>query len=169
MSTELELKKELFRAGGKAQKKMNAQKHSCLFPGCKNNAISSHSQQRGGQLKAISKNGEVYSMEKNLYKLMKRSPEDGRVCFKKTPISNASVFPGFCTEHDSKLFAPIEKQKLIIGNKHQAALFFLRAHSFEYLQKRQASIWDQYFLNQVGDKLHYNSSSTAIRNTIKIK
>lgn len=160
MSEGTEFKRDLLRAGGKAQKKTDAQKHRCLFPGCKNNAISSHSQQRGGQLRAISQNGEVYSMEKNLYKAMKRKPERGLVHFKKTPISKASIFPGFCSEHDSKLFAPIEKTKLTVGNKHQAALFFLRSNSFEYLQKRQAVMWNQHFMEQVGVKLH----SDAIEN-----
>lgn len=146
--------REFIRAAGKAQKKADATKHICLFPECKENAISSHSQQRGRQLKAISKSGDVYSIERNLYKRMKRKSGRGFSHFKKTPISKASVFPGFCSRHDATLFASIEKKELVVGNKLQAALFFLRANSFEYIQKKQAYIWNKYFLGQVGGRLH---------------
>lgn len=152
--------RDLVRAAGKAQKKTDKKKHRCLVPGCTATAIASHSQQRGGQLNAISHNGEVYAVEKNLYKALKKGRPKHTSFFTRMPISKASIFPGFCSKHDSLVFKPIERQPLAIGNLEQAALLFLRAHSFEYLQKKRIFLWNNYFLKDIGGKLSLDLKRT---------
>jgi hypothetical protein len=56
-------------------------------------------------------------------------------------ISKASTFPGFCNNHDTKIFAPIETEKLEFGNKKQADLFLLRAYAYEFTRKQRLVDW----------------------------
>jgi hypothetical protein len=126
---------------GKIEKKFGKLKFRCLYPGCTQSAISSHSQQKEGQLRAIARNGLVYALDRNLFQHIKfMLKEKGNSSFTKKGIQEASAFPGYCSEHDQMIFAPIEKQELIPGNPSQAALLFLRATSFEYATKRKAVI-----------------------------
>lgn len=127
-------------------------------------AISSHSQHRRGQLKAIAHNGNVYAVEKNLYRALKQRRKKYTSWFIKMPISKASVFPGYCSKHDAMIFGPIEKAPLDVGNKEQAVLLFLRANSFEYLQKKSIFTWDNYFLDMVGNQL-----SAKVRDNYALK
>lgn len=141
-------RKDIVSAAGKAQKKTDSTKHTCLVPGCSRHAILSHSQQRGGQLRAIARNSEVYAVEKNLYRALKKRRLIGTAIFSKIPIKHAATFPGYCDVHDSVIFSPIEKKHLKCNNAEQAALLFLRAHSFEYLQKKRVFIWNTHFLRE---------------------
>ena len=43
-----------------------------MQPNCNNLSIGSHSQQRGGQLTAISCNSEVYTLDINMYEVLTR-------------------------------------------------------------------------------------------------
>ena len=149
---------------GKAQKGVNASTYECMYPGCKENSIGSHSQQRRGQLLAIaSKSGDVYAVEKNLYRYYKGIKAASLYSpYRKTPISEASVFPGFCSDHDKDLFLPIEKKQHIIGDPEQAALFFLRAISFEYTQKNRMSIFNSTYL-------HHTKESQESRRVMLLK
>jgi len=144
----------LIRAAGKAQRKTDKKRHDCLFPGCNKTAISSHSQQRKGQLQAISHNGHVYAVEKNLYRNLKKNTKNDFSRFSLFPTSTATTFPGFCPAHDSNVFRPIEKNGLTIGDPEQSLLLFLRAHAFEHLQKKRVFIWQTHFLNDVGNFLN---------------
>lgn len=137
---------KIFSAAGKAQKHISQEKHICLVPGCTENTISSHSQQRGGQLKAIAEDGHVYAVEKNIYKNLKRGMSRGTIHYESTPIKLASVFPGYCKHHDSLVFKPIELTPLEVDNPEQAALLLLRAHSFELLQKKRVHSWTKKFI-----------------------
>jgi len=126
---------------GKVEKKFGKLKFRCLYPGCGQSAISSHSQQKEGQLRAIAKSGLVYAIDRNLFQQIKSMLRgEGNCSFTKKGIHEASAFAGYCSEHDQMIFAPIENQKLIPGDPSQAALLFLRATSFEYATKRKAAI-----------------------------
>lgn len=149
--------RDIIRAAGKAQKKTDKAIHTCLVPGCSQYAIASHSQHRAGQLKAIEHENEVYAVEKNLYKALKKKRPIGSAPFTRTPIKKASTFPGFCPTHDNVIFKPIERTKLECGNEQQSALLFLRAHAFEYLQKQRAYIWNSYFLKEAQNLLSQES------------
>ena len=126
---------------GKIQKKLGKLKFPCLYPGCAQSAISSHSQQKEGQLRAIAKNGLVYALDRNMFQHIKSMlREEGNCLFTEKGIQEASTFTGYCSQHDQMIFAPVEKQELIPGNPSQAALLFLRAISFEFATKRRANI-----------------------------
>jgi len=124
---------------GTIEKDLSRRPFNCLYPGCHEKAIKSHSQHKSGQLRAIAENGLVYAGNFNLYSLY--DPKRTHVVeLVETPIANASTFPGYCGGHDSTLFSPIEKRALVQGDKEQALLLFLRAFSLEFAAKRGALI-----------------------------
>ncbi len=152
----------MVRAAGKAQKQVDAQKHKCLVPGCKSEAIGSHSQQRRGQLKVIARDGCVYAVEKNFYKAIKRPRRRFASKYKVFPTSVASVFAGYCSKHDAQLFAPVEKAPLERDDPLQACLLFLRSNSYEYLQKRRVRQWISMFLSETQDQLSIASRNSFV-------
>ncbi|EJL6615656.1 TPA: hypothetical protein ACGUON_000773 [Vibrio vulnificus] len=126
--------KQLRKEIGKIEKLKTRKKFQCLFPRCSNFSIDSHSQQRGGQLKIISKNDEVFSMNFSMYDVLTKG--SSAFSLVKTRIKNASTYPGFCQIHDGQVFSPIEKQPLKKGDELQAATFFLRAVTYEVTRKK---------------------------------
>jgi hypothetical protein len=137
---------------GKIEKKFRKQRFQCLYPGCTQPAILSHSQQKEGQLRAIAENGLVYALERNLFQNIKSmlAGQGNWVALAKKGIREASAFVGYCSQHDQMMFAPIEKQELIPDSPLHAALLFLRAMSFEYATKRKAAFQLDKILKIVG-------------------
>ena len=124
------LKKEI----GKIEKLKKNKKFKCLFPNCSSMSIGSHSQQRGGQLKVISKNNLVYAMNFNMYEALTKG--ERALSLVKTEIKNASIYPGFCQNHDGQVFAPVEKLSLQLNDALQAATLFLRTITYEVTRKK---------------------------------
>lgn len=118
------------RALGEVEKKLGKLRFPCLHPGCGKLGISSHSQQKEGQLRTIAKNGLVYALKRNTVFLTKHLPAEPSVPLTRIGIAEASAFWGYCAEHDRDIFAPIERKELIPDDPEQASLFFLRAMSF---------------------------------------
>lgn len=135
------------RAFGKAQKKINKLRAKCFYPGCKLNAIDSHSQQKLGQLRAIAENGEVFGMQRNHYQTLKQLPDNHFLV--RMGIAEASTFKGFCANHDQAVFEPIELRPLELGNEEQAFILFVRAFSYEFAQKRKMLEWKNIILNDL--------------------
>lgn len=124
---------------GKVEKRLNKQSYKCMHPDCNNMAISSHSQQRERQLRSIAKNGHVYALQRNHYQLAKRlNDQKSALQLKELGIAVASTFPGFCSMHDEKLFAPIDREELVVSDEKQAFLIFFRTFCYEFAQKRRA-------------------------------
>ena len=122
---------------GRIEKDLNRKSFNCLYPDCVCKAIKSHSQHKEGQLRAISEDGCVYAIHRNMYSLY--DPKRTHVVeLVKTPIANASTFPGYCSQHDASIFSPIETRPLVQGDKRQALILFLRAFSLEFAAKRRA-------------------------------
>lgn len=117
-------------------------KYKCLYPGCLQDSINSHSQQRGKQLKAISVDNSVYGQETSFYKMLLSGQESIEIV--RTPIKNTSTFPGFCADHDNNLFSCIEKEDIKIGDPEQAGSLYLRALSYEYARKREAQAFFEF-------------------------
>jgi|GEM_PF-3507329 len=69
---QVDFQNKIKKAASEANKFLNQQKYVCLYPGCNNFAISSHSQQRKRQLQSISENNHVYAVEKNLCQKLRR-------------------------------------------------------------------------------------------------
>ena len=130
------------RTFGKVQKRLGRMEYKCLVPGCNQKAINSHSQQKEGQLRAIARNGNVYALERNLYRALKGTEQRSSLLYLSlVGLKEASVFPGFCASHDTSLFAHIEKKDLSINDPEQAYCFLVRAMSYEYTQKRKMVLW----------------------------
>jgi hypothetical protein len=143
---------------GKIEKKFRKRRFQCLYPDCTQPAISSHSQQKEGQLRAIAENGLVYALERDLFQNIKSmlTGQGDWVVLGKKGIKEASTFVGYCPQHDHTIFAPIEKQELIPDSPSQAALLFLRAMSFEYAAKRKAAFQLDKILKIVGKDANAN-------------
>jgi hypothetical protein len=134
-------RRSITREIGKLQKRLKQREFTCLFPGCKEPAINSHSQQKEGQLRVIAKEGVVYALERNYYRSLKSG-----LTLIPTGISKASTFPGFCGNHDKEIFWDLENRALKKGDYAQASLLFLRTISYEYAQKRKGTIWLENFI-----------------------
>ncbi|MNW38387.1 SEC-C motif protein [compost metagenome] len=99
-----------------------SKKNTCLYPGCTNPAINSHSIQNSRFLKLLSKNGHVLQFDINL----KGSTADF-LLGDKGINTVASTFYGFCNIHDSPIFKKIEIGNNIFSTPEQYFLFAYRA------------------------------------------
>lgn len=80
----------------------------CMYPSCDKEPIKSHTFQKNGMLRKIAEKGKVMSFDyKSLYLLLNNEIPIGykeRGC-----QENFFWFYGFCSNHDTKVFQPIEK------------------------------------------------------------
>lgn len=99
---------------------------------CGGKIIDAHTVQKEGGLRAIARSGKVYTLLATLDGMIKTN---GRLEPRIIGIGDASVFPGFCANHDNDLFRPIEGKTCVIGFR-EALLFAYRAACFEAFMKR---------------------------------
>ncbi len=137
--------RRLFAKGmGKIQKKIAAKRYKCLVPDCKHLAIASHSQQREAQLRSIAREGMVYAMDRNHYRVAKRervtkdASDENPISMRIQGIGSVSTFPGFCGHHDSELFRCLDLRQGGCLNAEQGWALFLRTYAYEFAQKRRA-------------------------------
>jgi hypothetical protein len=89
------------------QRKVFWRKRGCMHPlaspsSCSGKVIDSHTIQRKGPLKQIiDDTGHLMHFESD--------PNNGEVKVSRIGWRKASIFPGYCSGHDTSLFAPIEK------------------------------------------------------------
>ena len=109
--------------------------NKCLFPGCNNKAILSHSIQRSLLETIADKTNHVYR-----FSVKAEFTYDGRVetVIEKVGINKASTFEGYCNQHDTNLFLPIENQPIQSNNLEQQFLLLMRALNKEYYDSRNA-------------------------------
>ena len=98
---------------------------------CRNESIRSHSLQRMGPLKSISENGHVIRFGQPLA----MSALISKDTFEEVGVKKASIFNGFCAEHDSRIFSEIESARVEF-NSRTALIFLIRAQSMEYYRKQ---------------------------------
>lgn len=136
----------------------------CSFAGCEQPSIrSSHTIQRSGPLASIAVKGHVISPKYD---------GKGNVIIKLIGLKDASVFPGFCGEHE-RLFREFEDTKVIKNDRHALLQAFrgicresfrlkqeaeFTFHIIEELRRRKNQyIWDKYgenfIWNRTEDKL----------------
>jgi hypothetical protein len=97
---------------------------------CNKKTISSHTIQKKGPLKRITdaSNHLMHIEHENLY--VPYSPQRARnISWKK-----ASTFPGFCHNHDTDIFSPIEQEEFV-GSAKQCALHSYRSICSEIYKK----------------------------------
>jgi len=132
----------------KLQGKVFWRKRGCMHPlaspeTCKGKIIDSHSIQRKGPLsKIVNSSGHVMRFEQN--------QKEGSIVASDISWRKASVFPGFCSFHDSSLFSPIEKYAFT-GDHQQCVLHAFRNICNEYY-KKQALIESLEFQRDVIDR-----------------
>ncbi|WCF08317.1 hypothetical protein NDS46_29395 [Paenibacillus thiaminolyticus] len=121
-------------------KKANKIRNKTMFKGCvhqdstcNGTTSDAHSIQNKRILnKLADENGKVICIDFGkaaLYRNIKLD-EVGR--------GKASTFTGFCNEHDSKIFKPIEEVEYIINNNKQEFLFAYRAFALSYYERHSS-------------------------------
>jgi len=108
----------------------------CLFfdrdgERCRRDSIQSHSLQRMGPLHSIARDSHVIAIGSGLRAL----PVEAREVFRRLGLRKASVFQGFCGEHDSSLFDGIETPRFIL-DESTALLFSIRSIAMETRKKQ---------------------------------
>lgn len=98
---------------------------------CSSRIIKAHTIQKKGGLAEISESNHVLTVKPRMKDMIQSSgnPQPRRV-----GINDASVFPGFCSKHDSETFKPIEGKSLDL-DPHSAFLFSYRAIAYERYSK----------------------------------
>lgn len=129
------MKKEILKARKISENKVR----KCMFENCSNKAIKSHVLQKNGILRQISENN-------HLVQLVPTNPfeidEKGLMNFKIVGINDVYTFNGFCSIHDTEIFAPIENQtNLNFEENKQQALFCYRGLCQEIRRKEISLEW----------------------------
>jgi len=99
---------------------------------CQGQIVRAHSVRRRADLEAISRKGHVYHGSAD-YEILRRT--GGRIRAALVGINKASTFRGFCSGHDDRTFAPLEKHAFV-PTVEQAFLMAYRALSHELYLKR---------------------------------
>lgn len=101
----------------------------CLYPGCRDHSIRSHTFQRNGVLKMLSDDSPggkvVIGLDGN-------STKGKGEWMSEIPISTASTFNGFCSPHDRSIFLPIEQRDFDTRDKRVQFLFAYRVFMRTY-------------------------------------
>lgn len=109
----------------------------CLHPNCNSLTINSHTVSRSKNLKRISSNSHVYSIENMIFKI----GSDDYISYELISTKKASGYPLFCEEHDNNLFKPFERNKLQINQEHSFLLHYRIINKKLYLKQ---NIYDLY-------------------------
>src|SRR5215213_8567944 len=90
-------------------KKLASRKY-CLHPeagtSCKGKIVRAHTVPKSGTLRKIARDGHVYGFGADFGSLHKHK---GELVPELIGVSDASTFTGFCSHHDDRAFAPLEK------------------------------------------------------------
>lgn len=98
---------------------------------CSATIAKAHTVQKNGGLAAIAEASHVLTVKPTMKHMIE---SEGNPFPRKIGINAASVFPGFCSKHDTILFRPIEG-KSVTFNKDTAFLLAYRAIAYERFSK----------------------------------
>jgi hypothetical protein len=132
----LKSKSELNKLTAAMYKEMHKKrKASCLYPGCNDVPIKSHSLQKS-LLKSIADNTNhvkriFVDVEFKLNGKFSAVEED-------IGINEASTFEGFCSKHDTEIFSPIETNKIDYNNNEHLFLLLYRSITREYYESNKS-------------------------------
>jgi hypothetical protein len=106
---------------------MKSQFGNCLAPSmqCQNAPIQAHSIQNARVIDLLEEKGHVVAIAPRF----SRSGPDIR--FRPTGRNEASAFPGFCSQHDTQIFEPLDKRPLDPTDQEQLSLLAYRGVSRE--------------------------------------
>ncbi len=122
--------------------------YKCVFPGCSKFAINGHSIPRALQLAALAENKHVYTHPTSMVGVIHKETGWEPWEIELVGVNQASVFKGFCGEHDRALFRSVETSYRK-WHAPQVALH-LRGVVFEYSRKRHS----RDYMDKLGDLLN---------------
>ncbi|HHX99353.1 TPA: SEC-C domain-containing protein [Candidatus Dojkabacteria bacterium] len=115
-------------------KKYRRKSYSCLFNGCSEKSIKSHSIPSSWLSSIIDSDNFVYNFPLNLFNSSPEEPFE----VEKLGVFESSTFKGFCLEHDSKLFEKIEKEGGWELTDENCLLLYYRSVCYELFAKCRA-------------------------------
>lgn len=150
--------------------------HQCLYLGCHEQAIGSHSVQRKGPLSKIEVKDHVYCLDSSLSRSYDLKSVTSNIKFRKTPISKATTFPGFCDFHD-KLFHEFELGGLDVGNAKHLLYLYYRTLGYELLRQVMSSkrlsilLGSQYLVHSIESAFGHAKliSETTFKQALSLK
>jgi hypothetical protein len=126
---------EFFKIWGSTFRNSKNKSRKCLVDGCEKTAIKSHALQKNGILKQISEKNHLYQFS-NVPPFQKA--DKGNFELARIGINDVYTFPGFCKDHDSSIFKPIEQNQFEIKSDKSINLFSYRALCQEIRRKEIA-------------------------------
>ena len=123
---------EFYRTWNLAFRNAKKKKRECLLENCDKTAIKSHALQKNGILKQLSEKNHLFQFS-NVTPFKKR--RKGNFELSRIGINDVYTFPGFCKEHDSSVFKPIETSEFDIKSDKSINLFSYRALCQEIRRK----------------------------------
>lgn len=126
---------ELYRTWDLAFRNSKKKSRKCLFKNCDKTAIKSHALQKNGILKQISEKNHLFQFS-NVPPFKKK--KKGNFELSRIGINDVYTFPGFCKEHDTSVFKPIETNEFDIESNKSINLFSYRALCQEIRRKEIA-------------------------------
>ena len=112
--------------------KVFKQQRECFIDGCNKMAVKCHLLQRNGILNHIISNGHLHEVSYLQY-------PKGHYTIKRIGWKDALTFYGFCAEHDSGIFEPIEKKSIDFSDYRNCLLLSFRPLVYEYRLKEIVS------------------------------
>jgi len=131
---------------------------NCMVPEkmkkeCKKKIIKAHTISKSRNLKIIAENGHVLTFKTNsIFKLLKN---EGKFEVEKIGINNASIFKGFCSHHDKKLFSCLEDEDITFSPK-QIFMIAYRSICNELFLKKAILNEYTFLLNNMRNKITLN-------------
>jgi len=126
---------EFFKVWDSTFRDSKKKSRKCLVDGCEKTAIKSHALQKNGILKQISEKNHLFQFS-NVPPFQKA--KKGNFELSRIGINDVYTFPGFCRDHDSSIFKPIEKKQFDIESDKSINLFSYRALCQEIRRKEIA-------------------------------
>jgi len=106
---------------------------------CTDTIIQAHTISKSANLKNIAEDGKVYGLALDMLKFLEKSEPIG---LKLMHINQASTFYIFCSEHDKKIFAPLEDKKFDFTNEQLFLLAYRIVAKAIYLKEQQIEVFD---------------------------
>lgn len=129
-------------------------------------AIKSHSVWDSGILKLLADNNKVFWIDpKKRFKIF----GDDEELFHEVITKNATVYRGFCGEHDDKLFEQIEKENVYKGTLIQNFLYSYRAFSYQHVQNKLSKIAYENMYKEIYQMYLRKIDGFSLNKVIKIK
>lgn len=108
---------------------------SIMHTDCSGLIVRAHTVPKSGSLGKIAEDGHVYAFTPTLESLIQNN---GALRAQLVGVNRASAFTGFCSTHDTKLFAPLELYDFT-ASQEQCFLLAYRAYAREIYTKKAAA------------------------------